>query len=210
MRNNEELFHTDQSQHDRNTDTVGEFHKNWEDNYEEGHHNTGTTNAPKLQPDHSLPNGWTRIAPVNQPKHLDGPDFKAADAAIASKSGISLAYLTVDSEEHSTRFIKDLFKEGLIAAVQTMDGGFDRSYLKFGTPSTEKKRVRLEMTVPDDRVPKLIDYVNNNNPTQYDYPVPDVTVIPVTTGNAEYIKWAKASGKVDFSKVDYSRYGNQD
>lgn len=89
-----------------------------------------------------------------------------------------------------------------------MDGGFDRSYLKFGTPSTEKKRVRMEMTVPDDRVPKLIDYVNNNNPTQYDYPVPDVTVIPVVTGNSQYIKWARASGKVDFSKIEYSRYGN--
>lgn len=117
-----------------------------------------------------------------------------------------MAYLTVDSEEHATRFIKDLFKEGLIAAVQTMDGGFSRSYLKFGTPSTENKRVRLEMTVPDGRVANLINFVNMNNPTQYDYPVPDVTVIPVTTGNAEYISWAKASGKVDFSKIDYAHY----
>ena len=90
-----------------------------------------------------------------------------------------------------------------------MDGGFSRSYLKFGTPSTENKRVRLEMTVPDGRVSQLINFVNNNNPTQYDYPVPDVTVIPVSTGNAEYIKWAKASGKVDFSKIEYSRFGNE-
>ena len=117
--------------------------------------------------------------------------------------------MTVDSEEHATRFIKDLFKEGLIAAVQTMDGGFSRSYLKFGTPSTENKRVRLEMTVPDNRVATLINYVNNNNPTQYDYPVPDVTVIPISTGNAAYINWAKSSGKVDFSKIEYSRYGNE-
>lgn len=34
VRNHEDLFHADQSQHDRNTDTMGEFHKNWEDNYE--------------------------------------------------------------------------------------------------------------------------------------------------------------------------------
>ena len=102
---------------------------------------------------------------MNQPKHLDGPDFKPATAAVASGSGISLAYMTIDSEEHATRFIKDLFKEGLIAAVQTMDGGFSRSYLKFGTPSTENKRVRLEMTVPDNRVANLINFVNQNNPT---------------------------------------------
>lgn len=118
MRNSNELYHTDQSQHDRNTDTISRFSENWENTYDQGNHNTGTTSAPRLQPDHiSLPNAWTRIAPVNQPKHLDGPDFKPADAAVASGSGISLAYMTVDSEEHATRFIKDLFKEGLIAAV---------------------------------------------------------------------------------------------
>jgi len=68
-----------------------------------------------------------------------------------------------------------------------MEGGYDRSYLKFGTPSTEVKRVRLEMTVPDGRVANLIDYVNNNNPTTYDYPVPNVTVVPVTLANPAYV-----------------------
>lgn len=91
--------------------------------------------------------------------------------------------MDIDTEEHATRFIKDIFKEGLVSAVQMMEGGYDRSYLKFGTPTTETKRVRLEMTVPDDRVASLIDYANNNNPTQYDYPVPNVTVVPVTLAN---------------------------
>jgi uncharacterized protein involved in tolerance to divalent cations len=70
------------------------------------------------------------------------------------------------------------------------DGGFERSYLKFGRPSTEKTRVRLEMVVPDTNVSNLIKYVNNNNPTMYDYPVPDVYVIPVTKGNKKFISWA--------------------
>ena len=57
VRNSNELYHSpDQSQHDRNTDTMSAFHKDWEDNYNQGNHNTGTTNAPKLQADHiSLP-----------------------------------------------------------------------------------------------------------------------------------------------------------
>ena len=25
----------------------------------------------------------------------------------------------------------------------------------------------------------------------YDYPVPDVTVLPISTGNQEYVKWVK-------------------
>lgn len=49
VRNSNELYHSpDQSQHDRNTDTMSEFHKDWENNYDQGMHNTGTTNAPRL------------------------------------------------------------------------------------------------------------------------------------------------------------------
>lgn len=121
------------------------------------------------------------------PKHLQPGDFKRASSGPASKGGISLVYLDVDTEEHATRFIKDLFKEGLVSAVEMMEGGYERSYLKFGTPSTELKRARLEMVTPDDKVATLIDYINNNNPTTYDYPVPNTTVVPVTVANPEYV-----------------------
>ena len=50
----------------------------------------------------------------------------------SSATGIYLVYLTVDSEEHASRFVKDLFRLGLVAAVEMQEGGFDRSYLKFG------------------------------------------------------------------------------
>ena len=133
-------------------------------------------------------------------------DFKKATAAVASVSGISLAYLDIDTEEHATRYIKDLFHNGLVAAVQMMEGGYDRSYLKFGTPSTETKRVRLEMTVKDDKIANLIDYTNTNNPTQYDYPVPNLTVIPVTLANPAYVKWVGESGKIEYDKIKYGKY----
>jgi uncharacterized protein involved in tolerance to divalent cations len=138
-----------------------------------------------------LPDSWTKVAPSHQPKHLNGPEFKKADTNTKSDSGISLVYLTVDSEEHATRFIKDLFKNGLIAAVQLQEGGFMRSFLKFGRPSSEVQRVRLEMTTSNEKVAALIEFTNQNNPTLYDYPVPDVTVLPITTGNPEYVKWVK-------------------
>jgi hypothetical protein len=92
-------------------------------------------------------------------------DWQEPKTKSDSASGVSLAYLTVDSEEHATRYVKDLFKQGLVSAVQMFDGGFERSYLKFGRPSTERNRVRLEMVLPDDNIKKLIDYTNNNNPT---------------------------------------------
>lgn len=128
-------------------------------------------------------------------------DWQEPKTKSDSASGVSLAYLTVDSEEHATRYVKDLFKQGLVSAVQMFDGGFERSYLKFGRPSTERNRVRLEMVLPDDNIKKLIDYTNNNNPTEYDYPVPDVTVLPVTKGNNKFVQWASAPEKIDFAKV---------
>lgn len=57
---------------------------------------------------------------------------------------------------------------------------------------TEKGRDELQLTTTADRVSTLIDYINNNNPTQYDYPVPDTHVIPVTNGNPEYLAWVSA------------------
>ena len=57
------------------------------------------------------------------------------------------------------------------------------------------------MVLPDDNIKKLIDYTNNNNPTEYDYPVPDVTVLPVTKGNNKFVQWASAPEKIDFAKV---------
>ena len=79
--------------------------------------------------------------------------------------------------------------------------GFKRTYLKFGRKYTEDNRYRLEMETPDSKVEELIKYINNNNPTNYDYPVPDATVIPVTDGNSKYIQTARVSKKIDFDKI---------
>ena len=68
------------------------------------------------------------------PDHKEGAqgDFKASTLHGSSATGIYLVYLTVDSEEHASRFVKDLFRLGLIADALMQEGGFDRSYLKFG------------------------------------------------------------------------------
>jgi hypothetical protein len=47
VRTTNDLFHNaDNSQHDRSTEHMGEWHKNYEDTYNQGLHNTGKTNAP--------------------------------------------------------------------------------------------------------------------------------------------------------------------
>jgi len=61
---------------------------------------------------------------------LQPGDFKKASATVASKSGISLAYLDIDTEEHATRFIKDLFHNGLVAAVHDVVNSRTMSYRK--------------------------------------------------------------------------------
>ena len=128
------------------------------------------------------------------PKHLTTKDFKPAEGAgSSSKSGVVLVYLTVDNDEHATRFVKALFHRDLIAQANQFDSNFERTYLKLGRMATEKGRDKLELVTTTDKVAALIDYVNENNPTIYDYPVPDTIAIPVTTGNPKFLSWAKSS-----------------
>lgn len=138
---------------------------------------------------------------MNLPSHVFPGQWKQPDVVGAAASGVNLVYFTVDTEEHATRFIKDVFRKGFVNSVQMFDSNFERSYLKLGQPTTEKSRVRLEMVVPAGNVGSLISWVNNNNPVQYDYPVADLTVLDVTGGNSEYVNWAKTAHSIDYSKL---------
>ena len=51
----------------------------------------------------------------------------------------------------------------------------------------------LEITTENGKVTELVDYINHNNPTEYDYPVPNVTVLPVADGNKAYLDWVKTN-----------------
>ena len=44
-------------------------------------------------------------------------DWKPSVDKAPAKSGVSIAYLTVDNIEHALDFSKRLFKEGLVSAV---------------------------------------------------------------------------------------------
>lgn len=48
------------------------------------------------------------------------------------------------------------------------------------------------MTTAESRLLELIDYINNENPTHYDYPVPNTIVLPVSTSNDKYVAWVKS------------------
>ena len=114
-RTDNDLFHQDWSQHGRNTEKMGEWHKNYEQSHYQGDGNTGAANAGSKQ-------SWWHgdvVAPTNQPKHQFPGTWEAPEhfpkIETKNNSGVSLAYLTVDTEESATRFIKDLFKRGLVS-----------------------------------------------------------------------------------------------
>ena len=98
--------------------------------------------------------------------------------------------LTVDTLENTEIFMKKVFHEGLCSKAQIIDGGFERIFLKFGQLHQETHRVLIEMTTTQDKVKTLIDYINKHPATTYDYPVPDLTVLPIKDGNRSYIEWA--------------------
>lgn len=86
---------------------------------------------------------------------------------------------------------KELFAKKLISEAQLQEGGFHRSYLKFGKVETELNRARLTLVTTDDKIAELIEYINHENPNEYDYPVPDLTFTPIAQGNSEYVSWVQ-------------------
>lgn len=59
------------------------------------------------------------------------------------------------------------------------------------------------MTTGDSRLVELIDYINNENPTSYDYPVPNTIVLPVQTSNDKYVAWVKSQVSTEAGKIHY-------
>ena len=59
------------------------------------------------------------------------------------------------------------------------------------------------MTTADSRLTELINYINNENPTHYDYPVPNTTVLAVENANEGYVNWVKTQTTSDAGKINY-------
>uniref|UniRef100_A0A7S3FVP8 Uncharacterized protein n=1 Tax=Strombidium rassoulzadegani TaxID=1082188 RepID=A0A7S3FVP8_9SPIT len=138
-----------------------------------------------------LPGNEEKMGPSNTPKHLSKSEHKDVKFDKRSNVGASLVYVTLDSEEDARRFVKRLFSKSLIANAEFHIGGFERSYLMFGHIETAENKVWLELTTSDDRVKELVNYINANDPTTYDYPVTDVQVEPIQQANKQYIEWVK-------------------
>lgn len=100
------------------------------------------------------------MGPTNVPKHMTSKDWQPANGPEGAGSSVALVYLTVDDDEHATRFVKALFNKGLIAQANQYEGNFERTYLKLGRMATEKGRDKLELITTNDKVTALIDYIN--------------------------------------------------
>ena len=59
------------------------------------------------------------------------------------------------------------------------------------------------MTTAESRLVELIDYINNENPTHYDYPVPNTIVLPVSNSNEKYVSWVKTQVGSEAGKIKY-------
>jgi hypothetical protein len=77
---------------------------------------------------------------------LDVDKFPESKSGVKSGTGLSMVTLTVDTLENTESFMKKVFHEGLCSKAQIIDGGFERSYLKFGEMHEDTHRVLIEMT----------------------------------------------------------------
>ena len=101
----DDIYKGDQG--DKDTREMSEFDKMNEDNYHQGHHNTGKTNDGELnEPRHNVSYQDERLGPKNTPKHVGHNDHAKPLIASASPTGINIVHLTAPGEEKTRRFIK--------------------------------------------------------------------------------------------------------
>ena len=65
----------------------------------------------------------------------------------------------------------------------------------FGQIQKEVEKLSILMTTTDDRVDKLVNFINEHSPNEYDYPVHDVAVEPVSEGDPQFVAWLKKQTK---------------
>ena len=186
----DDIYKGDQG--DKATAKMSEFDKMSEDNYHQGHHNTGQTNdGNHKSPKHNVPYADEKLGPRNTPKHVGHNDHAKPLITSASPTGIEVVHLTVPNEEKARRFIKQLLSKGMIASAELEKDGKVRHFLKMGKTATETDIMDLAMVTTDRRLQSLINFIHKHGPTDYDYPVADIQVEPVTHSDAKYTKWVK-------------------
>merc|ERR1712054_739692 len=121
----------------RSTDTLSPADKQYEDSFNQGGDGmakSGGVNMGINQPRKDvIPDSHTRFGPLNYPVHISDDQWQAGEApANAAPSGISVGMVTVKNKEHAARMVKELFAKKLISEAQLQEGGFHRTYLKFG------------------------------------------------------------------------------
>ena len=93
--------------------------------------------------------------------------------------------------EDAKQFIKQLFEQGLISTAELETTGITREYMMFGQLQKETQKQRILLTTTDDRVDKLVSFINENSPNPYEYPVRELEVVPISDGNSEYMAQLK-------------------
>ena len=164
---------------------MGEHDKQYEDSVNQGGTGASKTDGVSHDPAQPrkdvIPDSDKTFGEKNYPKHIFDDQWQPGAAPTnAAPTGVSLGVLTVKNEEHAARLTKELFAHTLISEAQLQEGGFHRSYLKFGKIETELSRARLTLITTDDKIADLIEFINHENPNEYDYPVPDLQFTPVS------------------------------
>ena len=84
--------------------------------------------------------------------------------------------MTLEDRDKVDRLVKRLFSQAMIAQAEINTGSMEREYLQYGNLQSTSEKLSLELTTSDERVADVINYINENNPNEYDYPVGDLQV----------------------------------
>ena len=94
-------------------------------------------------------------------------------------TGISMLYVTINTDENANKLIQVLLENRLVACVNKIKEGLFSSYKWNGKVVLDDPEILLIMKTSDERIPELIETVKKNHP----YDCPECIFVPVTNGS---------------------------
>ena len=131
-----------------------------------------------------------------------GNSSAAANGTAGAKpgSGVSVVSFAVPTSEDADILVSKLFRQQLIADVQIMTSNTRRLYMRYKKMMETDNIVKLKLVTSDGRVPALIRFLIQNNPTSSkDEVVPEIIAQQMNSGSKEYTEWVKNQTKQQFS-----------
>ena len=117
-----------------------------------------------------------------------------------NRTGISMVYVTINSNEEADKLIKVLLDSKKVANVSKVKEGMYSSYRWEGKVVQDEPEIQLILKTKDECLHEVIEMVHQNHP----YDCPECIAVPVMGGSQEYIDQVKNETVCEKPFIDHN------